>query len=584
MRAPRCVIIILTLVSIYFYNGCSTKKDIDKNVVAEYGEGGKITFDELNQFVFDWDYTRRFKVKSEGYRHALNDMVENQMKRVDFFESHLDTNTALIQSISRTISEALVANYFEKQYLDKYTNDEYARKIYGVMNKSVEYREIILKKPEGASKSELSKIEKKALDIKAELEKGADFNTMIQKYSQDKQSVQNNGYVPPVVWNQSLSDPVGNAVFNLKENDIRVISTNQDYRIIKVVKVNKVQIEPFEKIKHKLINKIKQIYGQISLDEYNKDKDALIDTTSLKWNEAALKQLVKWSNIPTFNSHAYEDTLTKVISKSDNKTIMTYSNGKIDYNEYLRLLKNVLTLNVKRKINEDDIKNFIKEAVTTDKIVKKADSLGLRKEFFNADTKDPEIKDNLLYFYNQAEIEQKIPPLTEENLHNFYNDNKESIFYNLERINLYVMVFNNEEDAKKASDKIKSGTEFEKVTGRFFVKTYFKERDGELKTYRGNEKPVFAEKAFKMKLGEVSEPTEFTDIDGKTKYAILKCKYIRPEKQLTYEEAKMTIDEEYKNFYREKLENEIKKKLAEKYHPKYYYDVVEKMISPNNAQ
>ncbi len=467
--------------------------------------------------------------------------------------------------------------------MDKYTNDEFARKVYGIMNKSVEYREIILKKPKGASKSELSKIEKKALDIKAEIENGADFNTMIQNYSQDKQSVQNNGYEPPVVWNQSLSDPVGNAVFNLKENDIRVISTNQDYKIIKVVKVNKVKIEPFEKIKHKLINQIKQIYSQISLDEYNKDRDALIDTTSLKWNEAALKQLVKWSNIPTFSSNAYEDTLTKVISKSDNKTIMTYSNGKVDYNEYLRLVKNILTLNIKKKINEDDIKYFIKEAVTIDKIVNKADSLGLGKEFFNANTKDPEIKDRLVYFYNQAEIEQKIPPLTEENLYGFYKKNKESIFYNLERINLYVMVFNNEEDAKKASDKIKSGTKFEKVTGRFLVKTYVKERDGELKTYRGNEKPIFAEKAFKMKLNEVSGPVVFTE-DGQTKYAILKCKYIRPEKQLTYEEAKKTINEEYKNFYREKLRNEIKKKLAEKYHPKYYYDVVEKMISPHNAQ
>ena len=128
------------------------------------------------------------------------------MKRVDFFESHLDKNRALIQSISRIINEALVANYFEKQYLDKYTNDEFARKVYGIMNKSVEYREIILKKPKGASKSELSKIEKKALNIKTEIENGADFNTMIQNYSQDKQSVQNNGYEPPVVWNQSLSD------------------------------------------------------------------------------------------------------------------------------------------------------------------------------------------------------------------------------------------------------------------------------------------------------------------------------------------------------------------------------------------
>ena len=583
IRLPGFMLIILMLASIFIDNGCNTK-NIDNDVVAEYDNGKTINFNELRQYVFDWNYDKRFRVKSEGYRHALEDLVENQLKRVDFFESHLDTNKALIQSLSRIINEALVANYFEKEYLGKYTSDEFAKQVYGIMDKRVAYREIVLKKPAGATKSELAGLEKKAIAIKTEIENGADFNVMVQKYSQDEQSAQNNGYEPPVAWMQSFSDPSGNVIFNLKENELRVLSTNTDYRLVEVTGINKVPVEPFEQIKPQLIKDIKQIYLQRCLDEYNKDKDALLDPASISWNRAVLKQLVQWSNISTLNSSAYEDSLTRVMSKTDNKTIMTYRNGKVDYKEYLRLLKNVLTINVKRKINEDDIKYFIKEAVTIDKIAEKADSLGLRKEFFNANTKDTEIKDRLVYFYNQAEIEEKIPPLTEDNLHNFYNDNKESIFYNLERINLYVMVFNNQKDAKQASDKITSGTEFEKVTGRFFVYTYDRERDGEFKTFGGREKPIFAEKAFTMKLNEVSEPVEFTDEAGQTKYAILKSKYIRPEKQLTYEEAKKTIDEEFKNFYREKLENEIKKKLAEKYHPKYNYDVVEKMILPGNAK
>jgi parvulin-like peptidyl-prolyl isomerase len=589
---PGFMITILVLVSIFMYNGCNAKKDTDTNVVAEFDNGRKITFDELKQYAFDNLYNKRYRVKSEAYRHALNDMLLNQMKRVDFFESHLDTNKALIQSINRIINESLVSNYFQKEYLDKYTNEEFAKKIYNIMDKRVVYQEIVLNKPRRATKSELAKIEKKALDIKTQIENGADFNTLVQKYSQDKQSVQSNGYPPPVAWQQSIEDPVGNVIFNLKENDIRVLSTNNDYRIVRVTEINKVHLEPFEKIKDKIIDQIKRIYTQRSADEYNKDKDALIDTTNLSWNEAALKQIVQWSNIPNFYQNGYEDTLTKAISGSNNKIILTYrdatnsgKNGKVDYKEYLRLLKNILLLNPRRKVKEDDIKYFIIEAVTTDKIVQKADSLGLRKEVFNKNTKDPEIKNRLVYFYNQAEIEDKIPPLTEENLHKFYSDNRTSIFYQLEKINLYAMYFNNAEDANKAYDKIKSGTKFEKVTRDFFVKTYIKERDGELKTYRGNEKPIFAEKAFKMKSKEVSAPVKFVDEDGKTKYAILKCYYIRPEKQLTYDEAKKTIlDEEFKNYYKNKLEKEIEDRLAEKYQPKYYYDVLSKLISSNNAK
>lgn len=580
MNAPKLLTIVLLLISIC--SGCNTNGNDDPNVVAEYGEGRKIKFEELNKYVNDWNYNKRFRDdKIEAYTNALNDMVKNQMKRVDFFERELDTNKVLIQSISRIINEELVGLYFEKQYLSKYTADEFARTVYNSMDKRVVYQEIILKKPVDAAQSKLSEIENKALDIKTEIENGADFNKMIQKYSEDIQSVQNKGYASPVAWKQSVLDPVGNVIFNLNKGDIRAISTDKDYKIIKVAEVTKIKLGPFEEIKDKVIEDIKEVYNQKALDEFVRDKDASIDTTNAVWNEPTLRELVKWSDIPNSYTNPYEETLAKAMSKSDNKIILTYKNGKVDYKEYLRLARNVLTIKTDAKMNEKDIKNFIIDAVTTDKMIRKADSLDLRKEVFNAYTKNPVIKDRLVYLYNQAEIEQKIPPLTEENLYSFFKDNEETIFYQLEKRNIYAMVFENEEDAKKVYDKIKSGAEFEKVTGRFFVKTYIKERGGELRAFMGSEKPVFAGKAFEMKLNEVSEPVQFVDEDGLAKYAVLKCKNIRPEKQLTYDEAKGILDDEFKNFYRKKIESEIEKRLAQRYNPKYYYDVLPKMISSN---
>lgn len=585
MRRLGFMIIILTLVCVFFNNGCDSKGDVARNIVAEYGDEGKITFDELKQYVLEWNYHKKYRVKTEAYKYALDNLIKNQLKRVDFFESHLDTNQAIIGKFNRIINEALVANYFEKVYLSRYINDEFAKRIYDTMDKRVVYQEIVLKKPKSASKSELSEIEQKALEIKTKIENGADFNSMVLEYSQDEQSLQNNGYATPIGWKQSLSDPVGNAIFNLNKNEIRVLSTNIDYKILRVTEINRVHVEPFEKIKEDVINDIKKIYSQRSLDEYEEYKNTLLDTTILSWNETALKKIAEWSNVDwsnvpiAFRKDIYIDTLASAISKSDNKIILTYKDGKVDYKEYIRLLKNILTMNIDRKINEKDIKDLIVDMITTEKIVNEADSLGLRKEIFNAYTKDPEMKDRLVYFYNQVKIEQKIPPLTKENIYNFYNDHKNSIFHQLEKINLYAMVYDNLEDAKEVYKKIKSGTEFEKITGRFYVKTYIKESDGKLKSLIIGQKPIFAEKAFKMKLGEVSEPIQFVDEDGVTKYVVLKCKNIRPEKYLTYEESKRIINEEFRKYYREKLKSENEKQLIEKYHPKYYYDEVNKLIS-----
>lgn len=584
MAVTRFIITILMLISVFNYSGCKSIGDADENVVAEYLDGKKITYEELNKYVNDWYKNRRFSTNTEKYKDALNTMLKNQLKRVDFFEKHLDTNKVLIQSINRSVNEELVALYFEKQYISKYTTDEFVRNVYNSMDKRVVYQEIILNRTKDATKSELAEIENKILEIKSEIEKGTDFNKLVQKYSEDMQSVQNNGYASPVAWMQSIYDPIGEIIFNLKKNDVHVLSTAADIRIIKVAEINKIELQPYEKMKDKVIDDIKQVYSEKLIEEFNTEKNALVDTKSLRWNEAAIKQLVIWSDIPNFYNNSYEDTLATAISNSDNKIILTYNNGQVDYKKYLKLLNNFLTLNIDRKINGEDIKNFIIDAVTTEALVKKADSLDLRKEVFNAYTENPVIKDRLVYLYNQAEIEQKIPPLTEENLYKFFKDNEESIFYQLEKRTIYAMLFDNQVEAKNVYEKINSGVEFEKVTGRYFVKSYIKERDGKLKTYLGIEQPIFAQKGFNMKLDEVSAPINFIDENEQTKYAVLKCKNIRAEKQLTYDEAKNIINEKFKNYYRVKIENEIEKKLTEKYHPKYYYDVLSKMISQNNEK
>ena len=142
--------------------------------------------------------------------------------------------------------------------------------------------------------------------IKSEIDSGKDFSSLVKEYSQNKNSLLNNGFMPPVGWKQSLSDPIGEIIFQLNKNDIRVLNSDNSFMIVKISDINKIPVEPFDSVKNKIIIDLKNIMSDVSLEEFVKDKKELIGENNLKWNEAALKQIVHWSRIPDFYKGQYK--------------------------------------------------------------------------------------------------------------------------------------------------------------------------------------------------------------------------------------------------------------------------------------
>jgi parvulin-like peptidyl-prolyl isomerase len=571
---------LLIIIILICLPSCGTENKDAHNIVAKIGKNYTITFNDLRNYVYDWSYDKMYRNKSEAYTNALDAMITNQLKRIDFFTKGLDKDDKLIQSIRRTINEELVIEYYTTKYVNKYSSEEYARKIYSIMDKEVVYRQILLKVHENASKKQLESIKQKAMEIKAEIDNGKDFSQLVTKYSQDSSSLNTNGYKPPVGWEQSVLDPIGEIIFKLNVGDVKVLFAYDGYHIVNIADIKKVDLEPFEKIKNNIIAKLKNLYTDRSFEEFEKDKKTLLDEKSIKWNGKALSQLSEWSKIPRFYLGIYKDTIQNSID-SNNFTILTYSEGQIDLKEFLRLLNEVLIPNSPEKIKVEDFKTFILEAIRTDKVVKKAQELGLEKNIFNSQTTNPVLKNQIAILYNQAVIGGQVPEASDEILHNFYEEQKDSLYYKLEKVNIYVMVYRDKEKADEVMQQINKGAPFEKITGRWFVKTYVKNRDGSFSSYMSIEKPFLAEAAFKLKLFEVVGPIEYYDPEKDKQFAVIKCVGLRPEKQLAYDDVKNTIVADYRSIDSVKIFDRNIKELKNKYGVEIYEDVLVSKLKAN---
>ena len=299
MRFFRQLALWLATILLLMNTGCVKDKIADSNIVVTFDNNHSITTTELDRYVKDWLYYKKYQNRPDAYKNALRNMVTNQLKRIDFFEKGLDKNEGLMQSIMRIVNEGLIAEYFETQYLGKYASEEKAKQIYGMMNKEVVYQLMEIKKPENASQKQLDSLQEKALEIKSELDNGKDFSSVAKEYSLAKNYI-DDGNMPAVDWKQSMSNPVSNIIFNLNKNDVGVLNSDDAFSIVKIADIKEIHIEPFDSVKSEIISDLKKGYAETSLDEYEKDKKELIDEKSLKWNQTALKQIVKWSAIPDF--------------------------------------------------------------------------------------------------------------------------------------------------------------------------------------------------------------------------------------------------------------------------------------------
>ncbi len=574
-------LLVLTLALLFICAGQAYSGEQD--TAATVGDGYIITFRALQERVHERYYDRVYHLQPPvvAYLKALEDMVVDQLKRIDFNELGLEKDSTLLQSNRRMINEELVIKYFEREYVQKYLNDKSIREAYEHMKREVVCRRLrvdtlaLHQTPSGKFLKDI------AGKLESDRARGKSFDDLITACRRLLKSPSAKLTTESVTWKQSLANDSDEIIFNLSPGDVRILLSPTELQIVELLNVKKVAVEPFEKVRDDIYNALKQRQVDRGYEEFSLTKAALVDEHGLRWNQKGLQKLLDWSNTPTFYGGMYADTLSKAIAEGRNLVLLNYRGGKVDLQEYLRLLNDVLILPPRGQYRIADLKGYILEALRTDRIVKKAVAQGLAKTVLNARTTDPVLKDRIVSLYNQKQIDSKIPQLTEGRIREFYAANKDTLYYQLAKVNIYAIIFSDKRGIDSLWQMHLRGAPFEKLSRNYFVKAFIKDRDDDtIRSYRSMEKPFLAKAAFSLILNQVAGPIEYNDPEQGMQYAIIKCVELRPEKQLTLDEARETISDDFKEYEKKRLGSETVERLKTKYGFRIYDDVVRRNIPP----
>ena len=557
---------------------CHAQDTSRQDTVARIADQYTITIADLQQYVHDYKYAYRYrKHLASAFEKALDDMIVNQLKRIDFFTVGLNRDAERLQRTRRSVNEELAIRYYESQFYGRYVNEDSMRNAYKEMGREVFYRQIVLAKPKNASRKDIASLKSLANAVRMRILNGEDFVRLAKQFSRDR--VDRSGNTLHLLdWKMSFSSDVTYTTFHLPVDDVRVLETGDSFHIVRVAKVNKRDVQPYANVKEEIRKALDGRYSGLSYEEFEQQKKNLVDEKAVKWNPKALRQLVRWSKIPRFYQTSYADTLREAISHGRNLVILEYSKARVDLKEYLRLLNDVLTWGDYASVSQADVKKFVLEAVRTSMIVDKAVKLGLGKDAFTPGTTNPILKNEIVRLYNRHEIEEHIPPATDQALRDFYRANKDSLYYQLAKVNMYAVVDTNKSVIDGMKEKLDQKVPFEKLAREVLVKTFIRRRDGTLATFLGEEPPFLAEAAFTLKLNEVAGPIEYVDPEKGKEYALIKCIGTQEEKQLSYEDVNKTIADEFANYHRERIALSVAEQLRRKYSVTIYRDVLKKHL------
>lgn len=73
------------------------------------------------------------------------------------------------------------------------------------------------------------------------------------------------------------------------------------------------------------------------------------------------------------------------------------------------------------------------------------------------------------------------------------------------------------------------------------------------------------EAAFKLKEGEVDGVIEYTDPQKGRQYAVIKCEKRTPERQLTYDDVRKSIANDFINYHRKQISQQVTQYLYDNY-------------------
>ena len=390
--------------------------------------------------------------------------------------------------------------------------------------------------------------------IKAKLDKGASFEDLVKKYSDDARSKAKKGDLG-FIQRRRMPKEFDFAAFNLKVGEIsNIVKTKYGYHIIKVTAV-----KPYPSFESQKEN-LRKMYRKTRYDrDYRRLKEKLAKEYNRKINESVLDFIAKVSKSASIDSY-FKSKFREAVKDS---IVFSYKGHNVICDSLFKYLANDPSF-----AKKDISRNNLEEAVK-----KYSDNLFMDDKVAHLEKTDHEFADlmkeyrNGLYIFKlqEEEVWNKLKIDTTD-IHNYYVQHKSKYFWP-EKVDFSEIFSRRDSLINKYYNMLKNGADFDSLAAKYTERRGYKLKKGKFGLMEITKNPLALKAASLEIIGEFSKPFK-----NSTGWSIVKLNKRIKAHPKTYKEAKAEAASDYQEFAGKQLENKYIERLKKIYHPEYFYD------------
>jgi len=511
------------------------------------------------------------EVDSAAKMNILNKMILDELKAKAGRKLGLAEEASYKQDLKMQKSRVFGNRYFEIVVVDKLFPEEVVRKISEKQKEQVHASHILLGF-KGAQRSKATRTKEEAKKLAEELvikaQKGEDFGTLAEKYSDDPSAKQNKGDLGYFVWGRMV-ESFQEAAYSMNPGDISdPVESPFGFHVIKLIDRNEnPNFKPDGYETEKMTIK-RQLYGT------KKDSGMVL------WNEHTAKLLEQYrfklltENIDkiveaakgkpkTLNTSDYSDEEKQLI-------LAEWAGGKLSLNDLFMLYGQRVSMLAKKLTNSNTFQQEVKNASMQDLIIKDSEKMGIDDEPLISSQIEGMERARLAGLAEKQEVTDRIE-INDDELMAYYTEHSQD-FMRPAEMELWEVYVTDENLANKIARKAKAGSNFEKLATQYSEDKNYKKKKGYLGFKAEKHRGEITRKAFELGTNKIGGPVKF-----RSGWTVFKTGKMHEQTMRSFEDVKNQVNTKVRNIKLKDRREEWETELRDQFGITINYELVEKI-------
>ncbi len=507
----------------------------------------------------------------------LNQMIDNKLKVLAAYQKGVDKDSMLQLQIANIEKDRVARKVWEMDVTNKLVTEKQLREIFEKSQKEVKIRDLVLRFVKNDSVDTEPDVKEMIQKIHRYLKKGAAFDSLAKRYSQDRKTASKGGERGVVRWNSwGPNDELNQVAFNLKEGAISApFKLRNEYHIIKAEQITTLPTKTkFENEKQRIIGNLLSQQAAKVEEQKNLVMDNLIKKFNGGFSNENVTLMIKKINTPDSLADSTRvppryDVFSKLTDDDTSKALFTYAKDqKITIGYVSRLMRGVDPMRRPPLSTDADLQNLVKRMLLFPLFAYE----GYDRKYNQDKAIVKEItgikESNMLKTIFKQEVQDKVKP-TEAEILAYYEANKEK-YKQPEQRNIQEIWITDPAKAQMALKEVRAKKDFTAVAKKYNERATTKANGGMLGFIRDNQYADLGKEAFKMEIGEISDLIKMGP-----NFSIIKLLEIQPESIQPFEQVRFQVENELR---KEQLANR-EREWIEQLRKEYSIKIDEKLLA-----